>query len=44
MELWKKVDCPLKGKCRTKNMTYKCIVSTPVHPDKAYLGTIEGVF
>ena len=24
-------------------MIYKCIVSAPVHPDKAYLGTIEGV-
>ena len=44
MELEKKVDFPLKGKCRTKNIIYKCIVSAPVHPDKAYLGAIEGVF
>ena len=38
------VNYQLKGKCRTKNMIYKCLVPTLVHPDKAYLGTIEAVF
>ena len=31
-------------KCRTENITYKCIVSTSGHPDKVYLGTAEGDF
>ena len=37
-----KDDCPLEGKCRTKNIIYKCIVSTSGHPDKVYLETAEG--
>ena len=40
----KKEDCPSEGKCRTENITYKCIVSTSRHPDKAYLETAEGDF
>ena len=40
----KKEDCPLDGKCRTENIIYKCIVSTSVNPDKAYLETAEGYF
>ena len=32
------------GKCKTENTIYKCIVSTSVYPDKAYLGTAEGHF
>ena len=44
MQLQKKEDCRLEGKCRTENMIYKCIVSTCFHPDKAYLGTAEGEF
>ena len=38
----KREDCPLVGKCRTENITYKCIASTFGHPDKVYLGTAEG--
>ena len=39
----KKEDCPLGGsRCRTENIIYKCIVSTSGHPDKVYLGTVEG--
>ena len=34
----------MEGKCSTKNITYKCIVSTSGHLDKAYLGTAEGDF
>ena len=34
----------MKGKCWTENIIYKCIMATPVHPDQAYLGIIEGVF
>ena len=37
-----KDDCPLEGKCRTKNIIYKCIVSTSGHTDKVYLETAEG--
>ena len=40
----KKEDYPLKGKCRTENIVYKCIVSASVHPDKGYLGTTEEDF
>ena len=39
----KKEDCPLGGRrCRTENIINKCIVSTSGHPDKVYLGTVEG--
>ena len=41
MQLYKKEDCPLEGKCRTENIIYKCIASTSGHPDKVYLGTAE---
>ena len=34
----------MEGKCRTENILYKCIVSTFGHPDKVYLGTVEGDF
>ena len=40
----KKEDFSLEGKCRTKNIIYKCIVSTSGHPDKAYLQTADGDF
>ena len=44
MQLYKKIYRPLEGKCRTENIVYKCIVSTSVHPDTAYLGTADGDF
>ena len=42
--LEKKENWSLEGKCRTENILYKCIVSTFGHPDKVYLGTVEGDF
>ena len=38
----KKEDYPLERKCRTENLTYKCIAPTSGHPDKVYLGIAEG--
>ena len=32
------------GKCRAENIIYKCIVSTSVHLEKAYLATAEENF
>ena len=29
----------MEKKWRTKNIIFRCIVSTSGHPDKAYLGT-----
>ena len=40
----KKEDCPLEGKCSSKNIFYKCIASTSGHPDKVYEETAEGDF
>ena len=37
MQLYKKEDFPLKGRYRAENIIYKCVVSTPADPDKAYL-------
>ena len=44
MQLQIKGNCTLKGKCRTENIIYNCIMSTFIVPDKAYLGTIDGGF
>ena len=40
----RKEECPLEGKCRVKDVIYKCIVSAPGFPTRAYLGTAEGEF
>ena len=37
-----KQNCPLGGKCREKNVIYKCIASVPNKPDKVYIGLTEG--
>ena len=29
-----KQNCPLNGKCREKNVIYKCVASVPNKPDK----------
>ena len=34
--------CPLNGKCREKNVIYKCVASVPNKPDKVYIGLTEG--
>ena len=36
-----KYKCPLDGKCRVKDVVYKCVASTSINPDKVYLGTAE---
>ena len=28
----KKEECPLKGKCRSKDIIYKCVVAATGHP------------
>ena len=33
-----------EGKCRSKDIIYKCVVTAAGHPRKAYLGTAEGDF
>lgn len=37
-----KQNCPLNGKCRQKNVIYKCVASVPNKPDKVYIGLTEG--
>ena len=37
----KKPECPLEGKCRTKNVIYKCVVTASNKPDKVYIGLSE---
>ena len=37
-----KQNCPLNGKCREKNVIYKCVASVPNKPDKVYIGLTEG--
>ena len=39
-----KSTCPVNGHCQSQDIIYKCTVSTPVNPDKVYLGTTEGDF
>ena len=39
-----KQNCPLDGKCREKNVIYKCVASVPNKPDKVYIGLTEGEF
>ena len=39
-----KSTCPLNGQCQSQDKIYKCTVSTPLNPDKVYLGTAEGDF
>ena len=39
-----KYECPLDGKCRAKDVVYKCVASTSINPGKVYLGTAEGEF
>ena len=36
-----KEECPLEGQRRVENIIYKCVASTSVNEDKAYLGTAE---
>ena len=36
-----KEECPLEGQCRVENIIYKCVASTSVNVNKAYLGTAE---
>ena len=38
----KKNNCPLDGNCLTKNVVYKCVVSSKNVPDKQYIGLTEG--
>ena len=33
-----KKNCPMQGKCRMKNILYKCIASTPTKPQRGYIG------
>ena len=33
-----KEECPLESQCRLENIIYKCVVSTSVNENKAYLG------
>ena len=40
----KKEECHLEGKCRSKDIIYKCVVTVTGHPRKVYLGTAEGDF
>ena len=37
-----KQSCPLNGKCREKNVIYKCVASVQNKPDKVYIGLTEG--
>ena len=37
-----KQNCPMEGKCRSRNVIYKCIASVPNKPDKVYIGLTEG--
>ena len=39
-----KSTCPLNSQCQSQDIIYKCTISTPVNPDKIYLGTAEGDF
>ena len=34
----------MKWKCLALDIVYKCIASTPINPDKTYLGTVEWDF
>ena len=34
-------ECSLDGKCRTRNVIYKCVVSSLNQPNKAYIGISE---
>ena len=40
----KKEECPLEGKCRSEDITYKRAVTATGHPRLLYLGTAEGDF
>ena len=37
-----KQSCPLNGRCREKNVIYKCVASVPNKEDKVYIGLTEG--
>ena len=39
-----KYECSLDGKCRAKDVAYKCVASSSINSDKLYLGTPEGEF
>ena len=34
-------NCPMQGKCRMKNILYKCIASTSTKPQRGYIGISE---
>ena len=38
-----KYECPLHGKCRAKDVVYKCVASTLINLDRVCLGTAEGL-
>ena len=38
----KKEECPSEGKCRSKDIIYKCVLTAIGHPRKVYSGTAEG--
>ena len=40
----RKDECPLNGDCRTASVIYKCKVSSPNVPKKAYIGLTEKEF
>ena len=40
----RKNDCPLNGECQTSSVIYKCIVTAPDVPTKAYIGLTEKEF
>ncbi len=37
-----KINCPMSGSCLSKNVVYKCVVSSKNVPDKQYIGITEG--
>ena len=40
----KKDECPLNGQNLSQDTVHKCIASTSINPDKAFLETAEGDF
>ena len=36
-----KENCAMQGKCRRKNVLYKCTASTPTKPERVYIGISE---
>ena len=38
-----KNKCPLTGKCRIRNILYKCVATTSMKPEKIYLETMNKI-